>query len=136
MSGPVVLVDRDGWLLADWTVAGAAARIELFDAEDGEYVGVDAAGRRVAVGVRHRAHGSRGRVDSEIAVESTDDRVDADEVGQLLELALPVEQRVGAGPGQRSLIDCLSRLVQDERADHVPRAAAARLRTLLSAATS
>lgn len=132
MSGPVVLVDRDGWLLADWTTAGAAESIELFDAEDGEYVGVDAAGRRVTVGVRP-VPGNGGRGGTEVTVEVTDDQVDADEVGQLLELALPVEQRAGAG--RRSLTDCLSRLVLDELADHVPRAAAVRLRTLLSAPT-
>jgi hypothetical protein len=132
MTGPVVLVDRDGWLAPFWTVAEAQAGIELTDAEDGEYVAVDAAGRRVRVGVRRAAGAHRPRADIEVVVETTEDHVDEDEVRRLVELALPVEQRVGCGPGRRSLIDCFARLLHDRRADRIPRAAAERLRALLA----
>lgn len=130
-SHVVVLIDRDGWLAPFWTAAAAEASIELTDAEDGEYVAVDAAGRRVSVGVRHVAPSDRRRV-PEVAVETTADRVDVDEVRRLLELALPAEQRLGQSAGSRSLIDCLSRLVHRREHDRVPVEATTRLRELLA----
>lgn len=132
MTGPVLLIDRDGWLAPFWTVTEAQAGIELTDAADGEYVAVDADGRCVRVGVRYAADARGRRAAGEVVVEATGEHVDEDEVRRLVELGLPVEQRVGDGPGRRSLTDCFTRLLHDRRADRVPRTAAERLRELLA----
>src|SRR5215211_529732 len=52
---PIVLFDREGWLVVVEGPADVAAAIEANDVEAGEYVGLDVDGRVLALSVRHRS---------------------------------------------------------------------------------
>jgi hypothetical protein len=84
LRGPVVLFDREGWLVVVANPAEVAVAIEANDVEAGEYVGFDADGRVLELSVRYDADRPGWRSAQEIEVGVTGGRLGDDDRRALL----------------------------------------------------
>jgi hypothetical protein len=88
IATPIVLGDREGWLVVVDGPGEVAAAIEANDVEAGEYVGLDADGRVLALSVRYASDRPAWRSAQEIKVSASSDRVGRDDLRALLAEAL------------------------------------------------
>jgi hypothetical protein len=124
---PIVLFDREGWLVVVEHPAEVVMAIEANDVEAGEYVGLDADGRVLELSVRYESDRPGWRSAQEIEVSASSDRVGRDDLRALLAEAL-------GDPDERtSLSELLRSAQQSQRLDlRAPQASALLRRRLRS----